>query len=154
MWPTFSACRRKWVNHGKNIVRFQGEKSIIAARAGFDPATIRLSVECSTAEVPRNRRNNRDERSRMARSDCASRRGSRSGAVGRSRKVERAARGDNRLERASWPRKYCEAIADSLALAGATGVLRFGEACTKDDAVFSFFRGSIRVSSRVSLSKD
>src|SRR5258705_497374 len=33
-------------------------KSLIwlAPRAGFEPATIRLTVECSTAELPRNRR--------------------------------------------------------------------------------------------------
>src|SRR6266852_3976336 len=29
----------------------------LAPRAGFEPATIRLTVECSTAELPRNRRN-------------------------------------------------------------------------------------------------
>src|SRR5436305_8910090 len=29
----------------------------MAPRAGFEPATIRLTVECSTAELPRNRRN-------------------------------------------------------------------------------------------------
>jgi hypothetical protein len=29
----------------------------VAPRAGFEPATIRLTVECSTAELPRNRRN-------------------------------------------------------------------------------------------------
>src|SRR5205814_7198041 len=28
----------------------------MAPRAGFEPATIRLTVECSTAELPRNRR--------------------------------------------------------------------------------------------------
>lgn len=32
------------------------EKSSLAPRAGFEPATIRLTVECSTAELPRNRR--------------------------------------------------------------------------------------------------
>src|SRR5450755_2614259 len=32
---------------------------ILAPRAGFEPATIRLTVECSTAELPRNRRNRR-----------------------------------------------------------------------------------------------
>ncbi len=31
----------------------------LAPRAGFEPATIRLTVECSTAELPRNRRNPR-----------------------------------------------------------------------------------------------
>ena len=30
----------------------------VAPRAGFEPATIRLTVECSTAELPRNRRSN------------------------------------------------------------------------------------------------
>ena len=30
---------------------------LLAPRAGFEPATIRLTVECSTAELPRNRRN-------------------------------------------------------------------------------------------------
>ena len=30
---------------------------MLAPRAGFEPATIRLTVECSTAELPRNRRN-------------------------------------------------------------------------------------------------
>jgi hypothetical protein len=29
---------------------------LLAPRAGFEPATIRLTVECSTAELPRNRR--------------------------------------------------------------------------------------------------
>src|SRR5580692_10860351 len=35
------------------------EKQLIslAPRAGFEPATIRLTVECSTAELPRNRAN-------------------------------------------------------------------------------------------------
>jgi hypothetical protein len=32
---------------------------LLAPRAGFEPATIRLTVECSTAELPRNRRNRR-----------------------------------------------------------------------------------------------
>ena len=32
-------------------------RAILAPRAGFEPATIRLTVECSTAELPRNRRN-------------------------------------------------------------------------------------------------
>src|SRR5438876_5874218 len=31
-------------------------KLVLAPRAGFEPATIRLTVECSTAELPRNRR--------------------------------------------------------------------------------------------------
>jgi hypothetical protein len=30
--------------------------AFVAPRAGFEPATIRLTVECSTAELPRNRR--------------------------------------------------------------------------------------------------
>src|SRR6202789_2750479 len=30
---------------------------VLAPRAGFEPATIRLTVECSTAELPRNRAN-------------------------------------------------------------------------------------------------
>ena len=34
----------------------------MAPRAGFEPATIRLTVECSTAELPRNRR----DRQRLA----------------------------------------------------------------------------------------
>src|ERR1700692_4307113 len=33
------------------------KNSRLAPRAGFEPATIRLTVECSTAELPRNRRN-------------------------------------------------------------------------------------------------
>src|SRR3984893_11981261 len=33
------------------------KNSRMAPRAGFEPATIRLTVECSTAELPRNRRN-------------------------------------------------------------------------------------------------
>jgi hypothetical protein len=37
---------------------------VLAPRAGFEPATIRLTVECSTAELPRNRRN--DVRTRAA----------------------------------------------------------------------------------------
>ena len=32
------------------------KNSRMAPRAGFEPATIRLTVECSTAELPRNRR--------------------------------------------------------------------------------------------------
>src|SRR6266849_11175789 len=32
------------------------KNSQMAPRAGFEPATIRLTVECSTAELPRNRR--------------------------------------------------------------------------------------------------
>jgi hypothetical protein len=31
--------------------------NLLAPRAGFEPATIRLTVECSTAELPRNRAN-------------------------------------------------------------------------------------------------
>ena len=34
----------------------------VAPRAGFEPATIRLTVECSTAELPRNRRTKVRER--------------------------------------------------------------------------------------------
>src|SRR5579863_2354001 len=34
---------------------------LLAPRAGFEPATIRLTVECSTAELPRNRRNRRSQ---------------------------------------------------------------------------------------------
>ena len=34
----------------------------VAPRAGFEPATIRLTVECSTAELPRNRRKGVRER--------------------------------------------------------------------------------------------
>ena len=34
----------------------------LAPRAGFEPATIRLTVECSTAELPRNRRTKVRER--------------------------------------------------------------------------------------------
>src|SRR5512145_279147 len=34
----------------------------MAPRAGFEPATIRLTVECSTAELPRNRRTKVRER--------------------------------------------------------------------------------------------
>jgi hypothetical protein len=30
------------------------ELKLLAPRAGFEPATIRLTVECSTAELPRN----------------------------------------------------------------------------------------------------
>src|ERR1700709_1833348 len=32
-----------------------GKEGFLAPRAGFEPATIRLTVECSTAELPRNR---------------------------------------------------------------------------------------------------
>jgi hypothetical protein len=35
---------------------------VLAPRAGFEPATIRLTVECSTAELPRNRRTKVRER--------------------------------------------------------------------------------------------
>src|SRR6267378_171958 len=38
------------------------KNSQLAPRAGFEPATIRLTVECSTAELPRNRRNRRGSR--------------------------------------------------------------------------------------------
>src|SRR3954466_4772743 len=37
----------------------------LAPRAGFEPATIRLTVECSTAELPRNRRNRVRARQRI-----------------------------------------------------------------------------------------
>ena len=36
--------------------------AVVAPRAGFEPATIRLTVECSTAELPRNRRTKVRER--------------------------------------------------------------------------------------------
>src|ERR1039457_5669918 len=36
-------------------MRNQYAKSVMAPRAGFEPATIRLTVECSTAELPRKR---------------------------------------------------------------------------------------------------
>src|ERR687898_1800870 len=39
-----------------------GKSSFLAPRAGFEPATIRLTVECSTAELPRNRRTKVRER--------------------------------------------------------------------------------------------
>src|SRR6202048_4231742 len=40
------------------ILQFCGKHLIcLAPRAGFEPATIRLTVECSTTELPRNRRN-------------------------------------------------------------------------------------------------
>src|ERR1700753_442493 len=46
--------------------RFAGdEERLLAPRAGFEPATIRLTVECSTAELPRNRRNNRSHGQRI-----------------------------------------------------------------------------------------
>ena len=35
------------------------QQRALAPRAGFEPATIRLTVECSTAELPRNRRTRR-----------------------------------------------------------------------------------------------
>src|SRR5580693_8907702 len=38
---------------------------LLAPRAGFEPATIRLTVECSTAELPRNKRNNRSRGQRI-----------------------------------------------------------------------------------------
>src|ERR1700709_598261 len=59
----------------------------MAPRAGFEPATIRLTVECSTAELPRNRRNPRGRdgeritkpsglaKEEIGRSDAASRAG-------------------------------------------------------------------------------
>src|SRR6266536_6493520 len=37
-------------------MRNQRGSLVMAPRAGFEPATIRLTVECSTAELPRNRR--------------------------------------------------------------------------------------------------
>ncbi len=46
----FAICQRHFV------------RDILAPRAGFEPATIRLTVECSTAELPRNRRNRRGSR--------------------------------------------------------------------------------------------
>jgi hypothetical protein len=45
-WKTCGRCRRR----------------LLAPRAGFEPATIRLTVECSTAELPRNRRTKVRER--------------------------------------------------------------------------------------------
>ena len=38
---------------------------ILAPRAGFEPATIRLTVECSTAELPRNRAKQGSRRQRI-----------------------------------------------------------------------------------------
>ena len=57
----------------------------LAPRAGFEPATIRLTVECSTAELPRNRRN----------------KGSRAGAYN---KAFRACKGPNHRRRAGVKR--------------------------------------------------
>src|SRR6202011_1373807 len=42
---------------GVRAVRGDVSVTRLAPRAGFEPATIRLTVECSTAELPRNRRN-------------------------------------------------------------------------------------------------
>jgi hypothetical protein len=39
-----------WVNEGRNIEEFQCRMWVGAPRAGFQPATIRLTVECPTAE--------------------------------------------------------------------------------------------------------
>ena len=41
---------------------FKKSLILLAPRAGFEPATIRLTVECSTAELPRNRRTKVRER--------------------------------------------------------------------------------------------
>ena len=60
MWMGF------WWPHGMQRQNHAAEEialndldllEILAPRAGFEPATIRLTVECSTAELPRNRRN-------------------------------------------------------------------------------------------------
>ena len=40
-------------------MRDQWGKGLMAPRAGFEPATIRLTVECSTTELPRNMRTRR-----------------------------------------------------------------------------------------------
>ena len=36
-------------------MRNQGEKLVVAPRAGFEPATNRLTAGCSTAELPGNK---------------------------------------------------------------------------------------------------
>jgi hypothetical protein len=50
MWPTFSACRRKWVNYGLIVLRFHQGKSAMAPRAGFawqqGPYSRRCSAFC------------------------------------------------------------------------------------------------------------
>jgi hypothetical protein len=69
----------------------------LAPRAGFEPATIRLTVECSTAELPRNRRTKVRERAAY-------------------NKAFRACKGPN-----DWLRRYLKRGLESLR---ATGICR------------------------------
>src|ERR1700676_1014160 len=68
----------------------------------------------------------------MSRSPCAGRCSARFRAVGRGGAVDRPARGDDRIDRV-WIRR---AATNRKALAGATGMLRFDQACNNDAAVF------------------
>ena len=45
--------------------------SLMAPRAGFEPATIRLTVGCSTAELPRKRRTSRSRAAAYNKAGCA-----------------------------------------------------------------------------------
>ena len=57
-WPGRSDCRERGIDQPSWPDRALGfVTKRLAPRAGFEPATIRLTVECSTAELPRNRRN-------------------------------------------------------------------------------------------------
>lgn len=42
---------------GLSLLCMESNLELLAPRAGFEPATIRLTVECSTAELPRNSAN-------------------------------------------------------------------------------------------------
>src|ERR1700759_5805087 len=55
----------------RGTVRVGGCREVLAPRSGFEPATIRLTVECSTAELPRNRRNDVRERAAYNKADPA-----------------------------------------------------------------------------------
>src|ERR1700716_2244887 len=56
--PIASAKLRRKFLRGREVQegRSFAANARLAPRAGFEPATIRLTVECSTAELPRNRR--------------------------------------------------------------------------------------------------
>src|SRR5437016_3566845 len=54
LWPPMWPQRKKRLDGASRISA--NLLILMAPRAGFEPATIRLTVECSTAELPRNRR--------------------------------------------------------------------------------------------------
>ena len=103
--PTTSCCgdlgvRMKLIDLMGNPSSLGSKRLILAPRAGFEPATIRLTVECSTAELPRNRRTKVRERAAY-------------------NKAFRACKGPN------WLRRYLKPGPESLR---ATGICRGCEA--------------------------